>query len=459
MAQPNILLIFADQHRFDCTGASGHPLLETPHLDRLAQEGASFTRAFTPAPICTPARCSLLTGLWPVQHGSLANEAGEAYRPMRAGLPTFSQTLKAHGYYLGYVGKWHVDEHRPPTDFGFDAYVPEAEYWAWRRSQGLPPRPRTNGYFGEVDPGITPEQSRLAWGADQLLAMLAQAAQRPQPFFIRWDPAEPHLPNIVPEPYASRYPPESIPPWPNFTDPLAHKPYIQRQQRQSWGIAGWTWEQWAPIVGRYLGEIALLDAQIGRVLAGLEALGLAEKTVVVYSADHGDLCGAHGMIDKHYVMYDEVVRVPLLLRWPGVIPPGVRCDAFVSTLDLASTFCDLAGAPTPPAFMGHSLLPLLAGRQSGREEMYASYHGNQFGLYSQRMVRTEQWKYVWNPTAQDELYDLEADPGEITNQAGDPAFAGVLAEMRRRLVRWLEQSGDPLLNQWTRRQLLEGCKL
>jgi arylsulfatase A-like enzyme len=143
MSRPNILLIFADQHRFDCIGVNGHPLLKTPHLDRLAQEGVNFTRAFTPAPICTPARCSVLTGLWPVQHGSLATEVGEARRAMRCGLPTFSQTLQAHGYYLGCVGKWHVDKERPPTAFGFDDYVPEAGYGAWRGSQGLPPRPPT----------------------------------------------------------------------------------------------------------------------------------------------------------------------------------------------------------------------------------------------------------------------------------------------------------------------------
>jgi arylsulfatase A-like enzyme len=357
------------------------------------------------------------------------------------------------------VGKWHVDKQRPPTAFGFDEYVPEEGYGPWRRRQGLPPRPKTNGYFGEIDPAITPEQSRLAWGADQLLTMLAQTAQRSQPFFIRWDPSEPHLPNVVPEPYASLYPPESIPPWPNFADPLANKPYIQRQQRQSWGVAQWTWQQWAPIVGRYLGEIALLDAQIGRVLAGLEALGLAENTVVVYAADHGDLCGAHGMIDKHYVMYDEVVRVPLLMRWPAGIASGIQCERFVSTLDLASTFCELAGANPPDSFMGSSLLPLLDGRLPGRDDIYATYHGNQFGLYSQRMVRTEQWKYVWNPTAQDELYDLAADPGEITNLAGNARCAEPLAAMRQRLVGWLEQSQDPLLNGWTRRQLVEGRKL
>ncbi len=125
-----------------------------------------------------------------------------------------------------------------------------------------------------------------------------------------WSPSEPHLPNVIPEPYASLYPPAQVPPWPSFSDPLAGKPYIQRQQRVNWGVEGWTWDQWAPTVARYLGEITLLDAQVGRLLAQLDALGLADDTVVIYTSDHGDLCGGHGMVDKHYVMYDDVMRVP-----------------------------------------------------------------------------------------------------------------------------------------------------
>jgi len=462
----NILLIQADQHRADCIGVNGGgPLgavLQTPHLDQLARDGINFSHAFCPIPLCTPSRTSLLTGTWPQQHGNIINPGTEVNCTLQPGLPTFSETLRDTGYTLGYVGKWGVDTKRDPTVFGFTDYVPERAYTTWRSAQNLPPKPKTNRWFGEVDPHITPDQSALAWGANETIRLLHKAAASDQPFFIHWDPSEPHLPNVVPEPYASLYPPETIPPWPNFTDPLTHKPYIQAQQRRTWAIDDWTWENWAPIVGRYLGEITLLDQQIGRILATLDELGLAENTVVVYTADHGDMCGGHGMIDKHYVMYDELVRVPLIIRWPGVVAPGRNCNNFITHgLDLAATFCDLAGVDQPNSFAGESLLPVLLEKEQpdqSRSDIFASYYGNQFGLYSQRMVRDRRWKYVWNATAEDELYDLASDPGEITNLAAQSVYAPEVARLRLRLLHWMEQTQDPMLNSWIRQQLVEGNK-
>ncbi|MCC9077647.1 sulfatase-like hydrolase/transferase [Litorilinea aerophila] len=452
----NVLLIHADQHRYDCVAANGHPLLQTPNLDRLAREGVNFTHAFCPIPVCMPARVSLVTGQWPARHGCIANADTEPLWPSLEGVPTLNGLFKAAGYYVGHVGKWHVHPHKPPTAFGCDDYIPEGEYGRWREAQGLPPRPRRNSWFGEVDPYITPAQSRLTWGADATIGLLRRAANQGRPFFIRWDPAEPHLPNVVPEPYASLYPPAAIAPWPSYPDPLVGKPYIQRKQRETWGVASWTWQEWAPVVARYLGEITLLDHQVGRVLDALDELGLAEETLVVYSADHGDLCGGHGMVDKHFVMYEELVRVPLLLRWPRRLPAGRVCDAFVSSaLDLAVTFCRAAGLQVPETFAGQDLLPLARGEaDEARTDIFATYHGNQFGLYSQRMVRDRRWKYVWNATAEDELYDLEADPGEIHNRAADPACRQELARLRGRLLAWMEATGDRLLNPWTRRQLV-----
>jgi arylsulfatase A-like enzyme len=197
------------------------------------------------------------------------------------------------------------------------------------------------------------------------------------------------------------------------------------------------------------------------VLDALEALGLAEETLVVYTTDHGGLCGGHGMIDKHYVMYEDVVHVPLIVRWPGAAAPGDRCAAFVSSaLDLAATFCHAVGAPVPESFQGQSVLPLLADPAAqGREDIFCVYSGNQFGLYSQRMVRETRWKYVWNAVDVDELYDLETDPGELHNLARDPFCGEELRRLRHRLVEWMHGTGDRLLNQWTETQLLQGRKV
>ncbi|MHB9131778.1 MAG: sulfatase-like hydrolase/transferase [Armatimonadota bacterium] len=458
MPTPNILLIHSDQHRFDCVGVNGHPLLQTPHLDRLAAEGVNFTQAYTPTAICTPERACLLTGCWPTQHGCVSIPGTETYHPAADALPTFSELLREAGYALGMVGKFHAEVRGTPLDRGFHTFIPDNAYAQWRDAQQLPPAP-SNTWFGEVDPYITPEQSRLAWGADHTIALLTEYRAQDRPFFLRWDPSEPHLACRPPEPYASLYPPDSIPPWPSFGDKLEGKPYIQAQQRRTWQVDGWTWQQWAPVVSRYLGEIALMDAQIGRVLATLDHLGLADHTLVVYSTDHGDLCGGHGMMDKHFVLYDDVMRVPLIVRFPGHLPAGVTCDAFVChALDLATTCCTVAGLTPPPTFIGHDLLATVQGETDMRQDIFGMWQGAQLGLYSQRMVRDRCWKYIWNCTAEDELYDLQADPHELHNRARDPYCRQEMQRLRARMVAWMESIGDPLCNSWTRVQLVDGQK-
>jgi arylsulfatase A-like enzyme len=461
MAPSNVLLIYTDQHRYDCVGFAGHPFVRTPNIDRLAAEGMHFTQAYCPIPLCVPARNTMHYGQWPVQHLCICNRQSEAPRAARPGLPTFVDGLRRAGYFLGIVGKWDVDFQRGPEEYGYTQYVPEEAYSTWRSEQGLPAQPSKEDWRGQVDPHINPEQSRPGWGAAQVLNMVAGCRASGRRFFIRWDPGEPHLPNIVPEPYASMYRPDEIPPWPTFPDPLTNKPYAHGQQLRNWGVVDWDWDQWAPIVGRYLGAISLLDAQVGRLLEGLEHLGLSDDTLVIYTSDHGGMCGSHGMMDKHNVMYDDVVRVNLVARWPGRIPPGTTCDAFVSnSLDLPTTFCEVAGVPVPDTFRGLSLLPLFEGAQTnGRQDILSMYHGNQFGLYSERMVRDRRWKYVWNPTALDELYDLETDPAELTNLARDPGSAAELRRLRDRLIVWMEEISDPLLNSWTRSVLEQGLAI
>lgn len=461
MPQPNILLIQSDQHRYDCLGANGHPLLQTPYLDRLAAEGVSFSHAFTPIPVCVPARNCLVHGQWSCTHGAIANWGTEAPWPARDALPTFSQALHGAGYWLGHIGKWHVHPKEPPTAYGFDEHIPGAGYTKWRAAQRFAPAPKETDWRGGSDPHVGPRETRLAWEADQTIALLTGRAGSDRPFFLQWDLSEPHLPALLPAPYDTMYRAEDIEPWPSFPDLLTGKPYAQAQQRRTWQVEGWTWEMWAPIVARYLGTISLLDAQVGRLLDVLDRLDLAGDTAVVYTTDHGDMCGAHGMVDKHMVLYDDVVRVPLIVRWPGRAAAGTTCDAFVShALDLALTFCEIGGAPVPETFQGTSLLSLFEGqRDNGRQDILSVYHGNQFGLYSQRLVRDRRYKYVWNATAEDELYDLVEDPGELQNLATHPAWGDELARLRRRLVSWMKAIDDPLLNGWTRRQLLEGLSV
>jgi len=216
-------------------------------------------------------------------------------------------------------------------------------------------------------------------------------------------------------------------------------------------------------VSRYLGMVSQIDEAIGRVLDALDELGATDSTLVIYTTDHGDNCGSHHMIDKHYVMYEDVVHVPLAMRWPGVIAPGmVREEFVVHALDLASTICEATGLPIPADYQGRSLMPLLRGESPAdwREDVVATYHGAQFGLYEQRMLRDRRFKYVWNPTDVDELYDLAADPWELRNLIGQSEYAETLRDMRQRLLARLTAQGDGIVRtDWMRRQLSEGRKL
>ena len=452
--RPNILLIHADQHRYDCLGAHGHPFLKTPNLDRLAREGVDFSHAFTPNPVCSPARACLQTGAWATTHKCVTIPTTEAFQSADPALPVLTQLVADAGYRVAHVGKFHNEVVGGPTDHGVEEFVPYHAYKKWREDEGLPPQPRANGWFGETDAHISPEQSALGWQADHVLRILEErGAKGDAPFFVRWDPTEPHLPNVVPEPFASLYPPESIPPWPSFPDPLVDKPDAQRRTRLRWGTDAWPWEQWQAVVGRYLGEITLLDAQVGRLLDALDRLGLAENTLVVYTCDHGDMCGGHGMMDKHFCMYDDIMRVPLLARWPGVLPAGSVCDAFVSQeMDVARTLLEAAGVSAPPSFVGRSLVAAATGADpEPRPDIFSQYMGTHQGLYSLRMLRDRRFKYVFQPAGRDELYDLSADPGELTNLAHVPAHADTLHRMRVRMGQWMLQIGDllsPPLYSW-----------
>jgi arylsulfatase A-like enzyme len=453
------LLIHVDQHRFDCVGVNGHPAAHTPNLDRLAAEGVNFTHAFCPIAVCMPARTSLMTGRYPTQHGCLVNDGVEGYRPARADTADTQpadQSRRLHGSVRRQVGDRHG---RVAGRTGFRRLCPGKRLsrlapLAWLAASAAHQRlVRRAGH------GRDARTERAGWGANAGDPPVGTIRRRWPPLLLRWDTEEPHLPSRPPEPFAALVKPEHVPPWPSFPDPLMNKPTIQRQQLRSWGIDGWTWERWAPIVAYYLGVVALIDQQVGRILVKLDELGLKGETLVVYTSDHGDLCGGHGMIDKHYVMYDDVMRVPLMMRWPGKLRAGHTEAAFVtSALDLATTFCTVVGIEPPETFQGHDLIALANCGQPPRALVFGSYHGAQFGAYSQRMVRTRAWKYIWNATAEDELYDLAADPGELHNRAAGPACSEILRTLRGELVAWMAAIKDPLLNEWTRRQLLDGHK-
>ncbi|NRA39638.1 MAG: sulfatase-like hydrolase/transferase [Planctomycetes bacterium] len=457
MSKPNILYIMSDQHRFDSLACNGHPMVKTPNMDRLAASGCNFTNAFTPLPMCVPVRCTLLTGQWPSQHGVIHNFDGECFKPLDPQGPSVPREITGVGYHSHHFGRWHVSPNHSPLDFGFQEYTPDWRYGKWRQHQGIAACPRDGGVFGNNDPHITPEQSSVAWHADQIIECIEKSQGEPDPFFIRWHMIEPHLPCRPPQEYADMYDPKDIEPWPGFADEFINKPYMHKHMNVSRGTDGMCWDDWAPVVARYFAEISLLDTQIGKLLDALERLGIADNTLIVYTADHGDMCGSHGMIDKHCVMYDDIVRIPLMMSWPNQIQAGSVSDEFVNLVDIPSTMCVAAGIEVPEYCAGLNLIDIANGKSSDREDIFSTYHGNQFGNYSQRMVRDRRWKYVWNAGDIDELYDLENDPGELTNLLHEEQHAEELQRLRTRLVYWLEETNDVLNNPSVKKPLLSGA--
>lgn len=233
--------------------------------------------------------------------------------------------------------------------------------------------------------------------------------------------------------------------------------------RLNWGTENMTWEECRETVKMYYGIISQVDDAIGRVLSFMERENLMENTIIIFTADHGDFCGDRKMMDKHYIMYDEVTRVPLLIRYPGEKKQAPVCDAMVTNmLDLVPTILELAEISTEEALDGISLVPCLWGEKQEKEREYVlvTYNGQQFGLFSQRMICNHMYKYVWNPADVDELYDLVKDPHELKNYVYDPDYKEVLKQMRLDLAEELVAVDDCLYkSRWLKKQLLEGIKL
>lgn len=452
--RPNILLIHSDQHRYDCVGAHGLRAIQTPNLDRLAAEGSTFSRAYSTVPICTPARASLATGTWPTTHGCICIPTSEIGRSSIPGLPTIFDSLKLVGYQTGWVGKFHGElPERPGPENGVDDYRNNWGYRAYRESLGIAPVDRSvGGLFGSVDRDCPPEHSSLAWQADQVVAMLADMSGGSAPFFLRWDPPQPHLPCQPTAPFAGLYEATGIPPWSSWPETLEDKPAVLRRQRDIWALHGWEWEHWQPNVRLYYGIISEMDHHIGRVLTALDEAGLADDTLVIYSTDHGDFCGGHGLVDKHFSMYDDITRIPLIVRWPNRVPGGIACDAFASgSIDIARTVVAASGAEVPEGFAGEDLVRLAAEAEyRPRDVGFSQYFGTESGLYSCRMIRDDRYKFVYHPVGScHELYDLQEDPGELRNRVGDPSLAEVRKRLMARLWEEMDAIGDRLASKWT----------
>jgi arylsulfatase A-like enzyme len=478
-SKPNILLLVTDQQRWDTVSAYGlNEICRTPHIDALARRGIRFDNAFTPTAICSPARASLYTGLYPHKHGVTGNGLC-----LREGVRGINHYLAEAGYRCGYAGKWHVDEERGPSDLGFvgqdfmgyafpgSGLLPGLQF-------GLPPK-RGNPYKTYLEErgfdlptvshrfvGTNPDnqaQEMFAlhegpvescieyFVAEETIRLIDESQNEEEPFFIWANFWGPHTPCLVPEPYFSMYNPNNILEHPSYGETFENKPYRQQIIERMWGLGDYGWRGFQEIAARYYGHCTLIDDMVGRIVGHLEQLGLADNTVVIFTSDHGDCLGAHKLIEKGEFMYDEIYRIPLVVAHPDCQQPGRVNDDFVYLHELTASFIDMAGLTVPEDLDGRSLLPAMLGNHTpnGREEVYCVFYRH-FTEANQRMVRTRTHQFTFNSADQGELYDLVADPYQLNNVYGQPEYEAVRLDLMARMERSMQELDDPLYR-WFRR--------
>jgi len=448
---PNILLIFTDQQRYDTLSCNGALVCKTPNLDRLASKGVRFTRAYTCTALCSPARASLLTGLYPHNHGLLTNidNFNFVFKDALRDKITVPELLKEVGYRVGYVGKWHLDEYKKRV---FHDWISYADHQKYLKEKGIDwnmARDEVQKYeWGPEAPFCGTSKLDLEDNLDtffvrKTIELIDKYSKDEKPFFIISSLHGPHFPYVVPHPFDTMYDPKRVEKPLNFDDPYINKPKIHLKEKWRWNIGHLTWPMWQNVIAHYWGYCSFLDEIIGRILSHIDDEGLTDETLVIFTTDHGDMLGNHRLFNKGFHMYEEEYHIPLIIRWPERIKPNV-CDNFVSLVDVPVTILDAAGIKTE-GLDGRSLLPLLEENKiNWADDIFCEFHGLETTLYSQRMVRTERWKYIYNPPDIDELYDLESDPGEIRNLIDDPGCEHILRQMRERMVKWMEKTRDPI---------------
>lgn len=442
--RPNVVFILTDDQRPDTIHALGNPHISTPNLDQLVRDGAVFTRALSPNPICTPSRAEILTGCSGFRNGVLG--FGGAIDPR---LVTWPQAMRAAGYDTCYVGKWH-NNGRPSTHGYGEAYglfTGGGGKW-WKPQVDAHGRPVT-GYrgwvfqtdagkkFPERGIGLTPDISVKF--ADAALEAIRQRRERP--FFLHVNFTAPHDPLLMPPGCKGKYDPSTIPLPKNFlpAHPFDHGNLHGRDER----LLPWprTARDVREDLAVYYAVISHMDEQIGRIVAALRAGGQWDNTLLVFTSDQGLAMGSHGLRGKQN-MYDHTLGVPMIFHGPG-IPRGRRFDAQMYLRDIYPTVCDLVGVPVPKSVGARSVVPVLRGKSE-------SVHEHVFGHFGkfQRMLRTDRWKLIHYPQiGRWQLFDLRADPLELHDLSVDARRAAVLAELRGKLKAAQEHFRDPLLEQ------------
>jgi len=473
-ADINVLFLMTDQQHHKLMSCAGNPMIKTPNMDRIAREGVRFELATCPTPFCSPTRASIITGLYPHTHGITVNCHKDEHPTLKDGdFPNTETILHKRGYATKHRGKWHIG---PKSDFacyqdtpyagkGYNQFldkmlpkklfadnpgqasycgrplfiIPEALEGHKCFMNALPNNMHNRvSMIGKtvVPVDLLPE----AHMTNQVIKMIEQNADKNWMITTSWHP--PHALWAAPEPYYSMLDRNKIKIPDNLDNcPDWNKKAFAKQLGDCLGPIGIR-----EYIGIYYGQVAMIDRYVGKILKKLDDLGLADKTLVIFTSDHGDMQGEHGMVGKSVpVFYEGVLRVPLLMRLPGKIKPGTVVSEPVSLVDLMPTILDYLDLPCPSNVQGKSLRPLVEGRTKNWRKYSFSERRNTDGSDVMIMIRSNRHKYVYRENTKHQLYDLLKDPHENENKFTDPAQRKTIQKLHKQLIKWMKETKDPFL--------------
>jgi len=457
--RPNILFLFSDQHRKDAMSCAGHPIVKTPSMDLLAEDGVMFSNAYCPTPLCIPSRTAIFTGRFGHNTGILVNKGR-----LPEGEPTFVKQLNEAGYRTCMIGKTHLGQHAPGgsaecdkwlSDMGFTDTLSQAGKWSDARltiaenpyqqyleKKGLMDilrddynkrmekhHPTEGGNeCWEDSPSVLPEEDFGDFFIGNQAANWIKEYSDDKPFFCWCNWGGPHEPFDPPLRYLKMYS-ECTPDTPidDFME-NAPTPLIERKIKDTGSAPA---NAWQAVKARYYSLINVIDDSIKDILCALKEKNLLENTIIIYASDHGEMLYDHGLIRKS-CMYEASVGVPLIIRWPSNFIKNVKVNHPVSLLDLTPTILELAGAQPLPVMHGKSLIPLLEG-QTPYE------HGDVFSeMDCMKMLRRDNWKYVYHPSWDTpQLFDLSDDPEEKQNLSGLAHCSALENSLKDSILNWM----------------------
>ncbi|MCZ6674658.1 MAG: sulfatase-like hydrolase/transferase, partial [Verrucomicrobia bacterium] len=463
--QPNLLFLWTDQHRADTVPWAGNSAVQAPALNSLAEQSFVFQRTYVTQPVCTPSRASILTGTWPHNHGAVTNHIH-----LRKELKTVADAV-SDDYRTAYYGKWHLGnelraqhgfkEWRSIDDSYWEDYTDPADtskfsdYYKFLTSRGFPPddveeNPGQAVFSRELAAALPERYTKVNFIADEAETFL-QERKDGKPFVLVVSALEPHPPNYGP--LNESYQPEEMPAGPSFAKPLEdsasilhRKTYERLREKGFKNHPMETEDDFRRLKANYYGLVTMVDNAYGRVLKALEDSGQADNTIIVYTSDHGEMMGDHGLMGKS-VFYEESTRVPLTIRVPWLSREQKNIKGLFSQVDLLPTLLDLMGADTPSTVEGESK----ATQMNDDSDMGAKFVVIEWNSpaypdeVGRSLVSEDGWKLNQYGSDNPELFNLNKDPGELHNLALDRGFRDRLNDLKKELAAWQQRTGDKLV--------------